>query len=120
MRKMFLAAIAAFGVSVGSSQSANAAAGWTNFGAIGEINQNPSITPGIEMVFIKVAVTSNPSDPGTCTVRDGFYFAVTTDLQRRLFAMLLMAKATGQNVQLWVTSSCHVWGYAEVQGMTIQ
>lgn len=120
MRMMFAGAIAAIGAWVGFSQPANAAAGWTNFGPIVEINQNPSVPPGDAMVFVKVSVTSNPSDPSTCTVRDGFYLSVTADLQKRLFAMLLMAKASGQNVQIYVTATCHQWGYAEMQGMTLQ
>ena len=56
--------------------TANASSGWTNFGPITELNQQPTAGLGSELVFINVAVTSNPSDPGACTVRDGFYFAV--------------------------------------------
>lgn len=44
-----------------------AAAGWTNSGTIGEINQQGSTTPGSEMVFVKVSVTTNPSDPVACS-----------------------------------------------------
>jgi len=105
---------------IGASVSANAAAGWTDFGAISEFNQNPSTTPGNEMMFVRVSVTVNPSDPGGCFVRDGFYFAVTTDLQKRLFAILLTAKTTGQNVKLYVTNTCHLWGFAEIQGIVLQ
>lgn len=106
--------------SIGFAHSTQAAAGWTNYGTIGEINQQGSTTPGNEMVFVQVAVTSNPSDPNTCTVRDGFYIPVTTDLQKRLFSMLLMAKASGQPVRVYVTTNCHTWGYAEMQGLIIQ
>lgn len=98
----------------------SAAAGWTNYGIIGEINQQGSTTPGNEMVFVQVSVTSNPSDPNVCTARDGFYFPVTTDLQKRLFSMLLTAKVMGQQVRVYVTANCHLWGYAEMQGLIIQ
>lgn len=119
MKKTFL--VVALAIFVGGlSQPASAAAGWTDFGTIGEMNQQGSTTPGNEMVFVNVGVTSNPSDPGACSVRNGFYFAITTDLQKRLFAMLLTAKASGQNVRVYVTTNCHLWGYAEMQGMIIQ
>lgn len=105
---------------VAMAQPLSAAAGWTNYGTIGEINQQGSTTPGNEMVFVQVSVTSNPSDANTCTIRDGFYFPVTTDLQKRLFSMLLTAKAMGQQVRVYVTANCHLWGYAEMQGLIIQ
>ncbi len=120
MKKLFLTTVATIGAMVGFSQPATAAAGWTDFGAIGEINQQGSTTPGNEMVFVTIAVTTNPSDPSACTLRNSFYFAVSTDLQKRLFAMLLSAKATGQNVRVYVTANCHLWGSAEMQGMVIQ
>jgi len=120
MKITLVSAIAIIGAFAGVSQSANAASGWTNFGTIGAINQQPITTPGSEMVFINVSVSTNPSDSSACSVRDGFYFAVTTDRDKRLFSMLLMAKATGQKVQVYVTANCHLWGYAEMQGMVIQ
>lgn len=43
------------------SLPASAAAGWTNFGSIGEINQQPSSGVVSELVLIRVAVTTNPS-----------------------------------------------------------
>lgn len=33
--------------------------------------------------------------------------------------MLLSAKASGQTVKVYVTTNCHVWGYAEMQGLVI-
>ena len=102
----------------GIAGAAHASAGWTDFGAITEFNQNP--TSGSEIFFIRATVTSNPSDPGLCGVRDGFYLPVTTDLQKRLFAMLLMAKATGSRIRVFVTGNCVYSGYAEMQGMIIE
>ena len=100
--------------------SAFAAAGWTDFGAITEFNQNPPTTPGNEALFIRATVTSNPSDVSACHTRDGFYLPVTTDFQKRLFAILSMAKLTERRVRLYVTANCHLWGYAEIQGIVME
>jgi hypothetical protein len=45
---------------------------------------------------------------------------VTTDFQKRLFAMLMMAKAMDKRVRIYVTANCHQWGYAELQGIVIE
>jgi len=95
-----------------------AASGWTDAGTIGEFNQQPSTTPGSEMFFFTVSVTPASNASG-CSVTTGFYFPITTDLQKRLFAMLLSAKTSGQPVRVYYTGVCHLWGYAEAQGMMI-
>lgn len=107
---------------VGVAQPANAAAGWTDLGYITELNQNPPTTPGNELLFMRVAVTpaANPSDPAQCFTRDGFYLPVTTDLQKRLFAMLMAAKLAERRVRIYVTANCHMWGYAEMQGLVLE
>jgi hypothetical protein len=104
----------------GTSQFTHAASGWTDFGVITEFNQQPPGGSGMEMLFIRASVTSNPSDPSACYTRDGFYLAVTTDQQKRLFAMLMLAKATGQRIRVFVTTNCHAWGFAEMQGLIIE
>jgi hypothetical protein len=103
-----------------ASGTANAAAGWTDFGSIIEFNQQPSTVPGNEALFIRVSVTTNPCDSGACHTRDGFYMPITTDLQKRLFAMLMLAKASDKRVRVYVTANCHLWGYAEMQGLVIE
>lgn len=103
-----------------ASGTAHAAAGWTNFGDIIEFNQQPSTTPGNEALFIRVSVTTNPSDAGACHTRDGFYLPVTTDHQKRVYALLMMAKATDKRIRVYVTATCHLWGYAEMQGLIIE
>jgi len=45
---------------------------------------------------------------------------VVTDLQKRLFIMLVTAKTTAKRVRLYVTGNCHTWGYAEIQGVIIE
>jgi len=104
----------------GFISQANAAAGWTDFGTIIELNQNPANGPGNELLFMRISVTTNPSDPGACQNRDGFYLPVTTDLQKRLFAMLMFAKASDKRIRVYVTGSCHLWGYAEMQGLVME
>ena len=96
---------------------ATAAAGWTDFGSIGEFNQQGSTTPGNEMLFLRISSTSNPSG---CSDANSFYLPVTTDLQKRLFVLLLTAKTSGQRVRVYVTGVCHIWGSAEIQAMLIE
>lgn len=97
--------------------TANAGTGWTSYGQITEFTQVPPITPGNEMVFLKLSAASNPSG---CSAAQGFYFPVNTEYQKRMFAMLLAARAGGQAVQLYVTGTCHLWGYAETTGVVIE
>lgn len=96
---------------------ASAATGWSDYGLIGEFNQQGSTTPGSEMLFLQVAPTTNPSG---CSASNSYYLPVTTELQKRLFAMLISAKISGKRVRLFVTGNCHVWGYAEIQGAIIE
>ena len=107
---------------LGVAQPAHAAAGWTDFGYITELNQNPPVGVGNELLFMRVSVTpaANPSDSGQCFARDGFYLPVTTDFQKRLFSMLMAAKLAERRVRIYVTSTCHLWGYAEMQGLVLE
>jgi hypothetical protein len=93
------------------------AAGWTDYGTISEFNQQGNTTPGNEMLFVRTAVSSNPSG---CSDTQSFYMPVVTDLQKRMFAMLLTAKSTGSRIRLYVTGNCHLWGSSEVNGMLIE
>jgi hypothetical protein len=120
MRSSHLLATSAALTCIAFGQTAHAASGWTDFGSIIEFNQQPSATPGNEMLFIRATVTSNPSDTGACFQRDGFYMPITTDLQKRLFAMLMLAKASDKRIRVYVTANCHLWGYAEMQGLIIE
>jgi hypothetical protein len=96
---------------------ASASSGWSDYGLIGEFNQQASVTPGSEMLFLQVSPTTNPSG---CSTANSYYLPVVTDLQKRLFAMLLTAKTSGKRVRLYVTGTCHIWGYAEIQGAVIE
>jgi hypothetical protein len=100
-----------------SAGSAWASSGWSDYGLIGEFNQQGGVTPGNEMLFFQVAPTSNPSG---CATPNSYYLPVVTDLQKRLFVMLLTAKTSGKRVRLYVTGTCHVWGYSEIQGAIIE
>ena len=121
MTRILVSVLLACG-SAAMTPPASAAAGWTDFGTIVELNQNPATTPGNELLFMRISLTpaANPSDTTACHQRDGFYLPVTTDLQKRLFAMLMMAKATDKRVRVYVTATCHLWGYAEMQGLVME
>jgi hypothetical protein len=112
--------VATFLWMLGQSSVAEAAAGWTDFGALSEFNHQPATSPGNEALFIKADVSSNPSDASACYTRQGFFLPIATEAQKRLFAMLLTAKTAGQRVRLYVTGNCHTWGYAELQGVVIE
>jgi hypothetical protein len=102
-----------------ASSTALAASGWTNAGQITELNQQPAVGSGASMVFLEVGVTSNPTNPSLCTYRTGFYFSVTDDRRKRLFASLLAAQMSGKPVKIWANENCHAWGHAELDGLII-
>jgi hypothetical protein len=109
--------MAASMICAAATAPASAAPGWSDYGTIGEFNQQGSVTPGNEMLFLQIAPTSNPSG---CSTANSYYLPVATDLQKRLFTILLTAKASSKRVRVWVTGNCHLWGYAEIQGVVIE
>jgi hypothetical protein len=69
------------------------------------------------LVFLQTTATANPSG---CSIAAGFYFPVTQDYQKRMFAILIAATMAGKRVQLYVNGTCHAWGYAEVLGVSVE
>lgn len=102
------------------ANTAAAAAGWTDFGSITSLNQQPATGAGANLVFVDASVTTNPSDAGACTIRNGFYFSVSDDRRKRLFASLLAAQMSSRSVKIYTTGACGPWGYAELDGLIIQ
>ncbi|HEY8102382.1 MAG TPA: hypothetical protein VIF82_16710 [Burkholderiaceae bacterium] len=94
-----------------------AASGWTDFGTISNLNQQSA--GAANYVYVDVSVTSNPTDSGACTVRNGFYFVVDDDRKKRLFATLLAAQLSSRNVRIFVTGTCYS-GYALLDGLILQ
>jgi hypothetical protein len=104
---------------LGVSASASAATGWTNWGEVAEIVQGYPGPTSNEMVFFVASVASNPSSCGGT----GFYFPVTTDQQKRMFALLTAAKMAGRRVQLYTGDTCVTtpgWGQALVTGIVVE
>ena len=95
----------------------NAAAGWTDFGQVSNLNQQPATGAGAGLIFVNVSTTVNPSG---CTLMTAYYFSVTDDRTTRLFTMLMMAQASGRSVQIYVTGTCHTWGYALLDAVIVQ
>jgi hypothetical protein len=95
----------------------NAAAGWTDFGQVSNLNQQPATGAGAGLVFVNTSTTVNPSG---CSLATGYYFSITDDRTTRLFAMLMMAQASGRSVQIYVTGTCHSWGYALLDAVVVQ
>jgi len=98
--------------------NAHASAGWTNASTITAVNQQPTIGPGAELVFIETDATTNPS---ACADRTSFYFSVADDRRKRLFATLLAAQLSGRTVQIYTTGTCHsTWGASELDGVVVR
>jgi len=96
-------------------EAGRAATGWTNGGVITEVNQQPE--GGYNgYVFVTASLTGNPSG---CTVPTFFYFTISDERQKRMFAMLLAAQAAGRQVRIWATDTCHPWGAALLDGVII-
>lgn len=102
------------------ANAASAAAGWTDSGTITSLNQQPATGAGANLVFVDVNVAINPSDPAACTARNGFYFGVSDDRRKRLFASLLAAQMSSRTVKVYTTGVCGAWGYAELDGLIVQ
>jgi hypothetical protein len=59
--------------------SASSAPGWTDFGPISTLEQNPANAGSISnQIMVVVSVTTNPS---SCANPNGFYFTATDDRQ---------------------------------------
>ncbi len=100
------------------SMPAVAAVGWTGFGQVTRINQQPPTGAGANLVFVDTTVTVNPSG---CSYGSGFYFAVVDDRTKRLLAMLMAAQLASRQVQIYTTGTCHdPWGYAQLDGLEMQ
>lgn len=92
------------------------AAGWTQFRQLLELNQQPVAGSGSELVFVTLAPGTNPSG---CSTGDTFYFAVSSERHKRIFAMLMGAQLAGRSVMLYTTGTCHVTDSALVDGAVI-
>jgi hypothetical protein len=100
-----------------SAQTAWAGAGWSNAGVISEVNQQPGAGSGYGgEVFVVASVTGNTSG---CSSTTGFYFLLSDERHRRMFAMLLTAQAAGRPVKIYFTGTCHVWGSAFLDGVIV-
>lgn len=103
---------------VGATPVAQAAAGWSDFGVITEINEQPAAYgAGAGQVFIEISINANPSG---CDSPNGFYFSVSNDRTKRFYATLLSAHLSGRPVSIWTTGTCHAWGSAELDGLRVR
>ncbi|TQV65576.1 hypothetical protein FKG94_28540 [Exilibacterium tricleocarpae] len=90
------------------------AAGWTGYGQIAELNQQP---PGV----VDIVITGNfPNNPTSCTVIDKFLFDISSARDERTFSMLLSAFMAGKEVKLFVTDGCPVWDTPKITGIYIK
>lgn len=111
-----------FGLAVSSLIASGTAVadGWSGDLLIKEINDQPSSGVGAGFVFVE---TTTPTNAGGCSYGSGFYFAVTDDRRKRLFATLLSAHLAGKTVRMFFStnsSNCHYWGYPLMDGVVIK
>jgi len=90
------------------------AAGWTGYGKIAELNQQPE---GNVDVYI---VANLPNNPTTCTKKDGFLLDISTERDKRVFTILLSAFMAGKEVKLFVTDGCPIWDTPKITGVYIK
>lgn len=93
------------------SGQARAAAGWTSYGSVAELNVT---TAGRFLVRIDVA--SNPSD---CSNKKWFYRDYATTGADFMFRTLLGAVTSGKKVRVYVTGLCDINGYSEITSVSI-
>jgi len=91
--------------------------GWTDAGTISSLEQDPANSGSVSLqVFVVVSVSVNPS---SCSAATGFYFSVSDNRTKRLFAMLMAAQLAGRPVRIYTTSNCHTVGYSELDGVQL-
>jgi len=93
------------------SGEARAAAGWTSYGSVAELNVT---TTGRFLVRIDVA--SNPTD---CGNKKWFYRDYATTGADFMFRTLLGAVTSGKKVRVYVTGLCDINGYSEITSVSI-
>ena len=90
------------------------ASGWTGYGKITELNQQPSGQ-------VDVVITGDfPGNPTSCAVTDRFLFDVSSARDERMFSMLLAAFTADREVRLFVTDGCPVWDMPRVTGIYVK
>lgn len=90
------------------------AAGWTGYGKIAELNQQPSGQVDV------VIIGDFPGNPTNCAVTDRFLFDVSSARDERMFSMLLAAFMADREVRLFVTDGCPVWDMPKVTGIYVK
>jgi len=89
-------------------------AGWTGYGKITEINQQPS---GVADVLI---VADLPNNGTNCAVKNKFLLDVTDSRDERTFTILLSAFMAGKEVRLFVADGCPVWDMPKITGVYVR
>ena len=97
------------------SNAVMAGAGWTGYGKITELNQQPGTQTAD--VYIKATLPSNLSG---CSDTTGYILSVQNARDERTFTMLLSAFMAGKEVRLYFTGECHKWNVAMVAGVYIR
>lgn len=91
------------------------ASGWTGYGTITELNQQPGTTS--TDFYIKATLPNNSSG---CTDTSAYMLHVETERDERVFSMLLTALMAGRQIKLYYTGECHAWNIAMVKGVYIK
>jgi hypothetical protein len=110
---MFRKQILLFGVicSIFMSGQAWAAAGWTAYGKVAELQATTA-----NRFYVKLNVTSNPSD---CRNKEWFYRDYSRPGADYMFDALLSAVTDGKKVRVYVTGICDIDGYSEITSVSV-
>jgi hypothetical protein len=95
-----------------------AGAGWTNAGTIVAVVQEPIAVDANGGIYIGMSGTT--TNPSGCSASNSFFFTVVDDRTKRMYATLLSAQLTGKTIQVYVTGTCGMWGFAQIDGLLIQ
>jgi hypothetical protein len=94
-----------------------AGTGWTNLDVIAQFATEPAF---VDASGVYLNMTNTTTNPSGCSAANGFYFAIVDDRTKRMFASLTAAQLAGKPVELWVTGTCGMWGYAQIDGVVVQ
>ena len=88
-----------------------AAAGWTSYGVVSELNATTS-----GQFLVKLEVASSPSD---CKDKKWFYSDYSRTGAEYMFRTLLGGVTSGKKVRVYVSGLCDVNGYSEITSASI-
>ncbi|WP_125779505.1 hypothetical protein [Pseudoalteromonas rubra] len=98
-----------------SCSSASFAAGWTGYGTVKELGQQPKNAPADIVVVADIA-----SNGTKCAVKDKFLFDIQDSRDERVYSTLLTALVAQKEVRFFLEDDCSVWDMPKITGIYIR